>query len=293
MDFTILDFAPTLAQLHACLIGVIRYDKRVTYSRIPIKIQLETFEGPLDLLLYLIQSHELDISKISLEKITDQYLAYIQIMQELNFDVASEFLVMAATLIKWKSKAILPVDPNSVAIEADSDEDDEITQEDLIRQILEHKRFLAAGDQLADIPRLNEDVFTRKNPKQAVERVWREMNINDLALSYQETLVHSRKKRKVLRKETVSLTQKLLDFKDRLEPGKVTPLYDLIPRNPDRPEIVVVFLASLELCRLKKMRIFQQETYSPIYVELLESLANFNFELATGFDEPPPQLEAL
>src|SRR5271163_3913462 len=76
--------------------------------RLPITIRLESFEGPLDLLLYLIQSHELDISKISISKITDQYLAYVRLMQELNFDTASEFLVMAATLLHWKSKAILP-----------------------------------------------------------------------------------------------------------------------------------------------------------------------------------------
>jgi segregation and condensation protein A len=71
-------------------------------SRIPITVRLESFEGPLDLLLYLIQSHELEIARISISKITDQYLAYVRLMQELNFDTASEFLVMAATLLHWK-----------------------------------------------------------------------------------------------------------------------------------------------------------------------------------------------
>ena len=77
-------------------------------QRLPITVRLESFEGPLDLLLYLIQSHELDISRISITQITDQYLAYVQLLQELNFDTASEFLVMAATLLHWKSKAVLP-----------------------------------------------------------------------------------------------------------------------------------------------------------------------------------------
>ena len=77
-------------------------------NRVPITVRLDTFEGPLDLLLYLIQSHELDISKVSITKITDQYLAYVRLMQELNFDAASEFLVMAATLLHWKSKAGVP-----------------------------------------------------------------------------------------------------------------------------------------------------------------------------------------
>src|SRR5437016_12241554 len=77
-------------------------------NRVPITVRLESFEGPLDLLLYLIQSNELDISKVSIGRITDQYLAYVRLIQELNFDTASEFLVMAATLLHWKSRALLP-----------------------------------------------------------------------------------------------------------------------------------------------------------------------------------------
>src|SRR5438270_13065729 len=98
--------------------------------RLPITIRLESFEGPLDLLLYLIQSHEMDISRISISHITDQYLSYVRLMQELNFDIASEFLVMAATLILWKSKSLLPRDDE--AVEGQNADDGELTQEDLI-----------------------------------------------------------------------------------------------------------------------------------------------------------------
>ncbi|MCC7440727.1 MAG: segregation/condensation protein A [Bdellovibrionales bacterium] len=79
-----------------------------TLHRVPITIRLESFEGPLDLLLYLVQENELDISRVSIARITDQYLAYIKLMQEMNFEMASEFLLMAATLLYWKSKAVLP-----------------------------------------------------------------------------------------------------------------------------------------------------------------------------------------
>src|SRR5277367_6107561 len=108
-------------------------------TRLPITVRLESFEGPLDLLLYLIQSHELDISKISISKITDQYLVYVRLMQELNFDAASEFLVMAATLLHWKSKAVLPQEKSDdpAAVEGEL----ELTQEELVRQLLEHQRF--------------------------------------------------------------------------------------------------------------------------------------------------------
>src|ERR1700744_6016802 len=98
-------------------------------NRVPITIRLETFEGPLDLLLYLIQSHELDISKVSIGKITDQYLAYVRLMQELNFDTASEFLVLAATLLHWKSRALLPQEDKANA-QGQAGDEDIFSQED-------------------------------------------------------------------------------------------------------------------------------------------------------------------
>src|SRR5688572_16908597 len=105
-------------------------------------IRLEQFEGPLDLMLYLIQSQEMDISTVSISKITDQYLTTIKLMQDLDFDVASEFLVMAATLILWKSKALMPKDEEDE--KRDDSEDLPLTQEQLVQQLLERQRFLQA-----------------------------------------------------------------------------------------------------------------------------------------------------
>ncbi len=235
-------------------------------------------------MLYLIQSHELDISKVSIGKITDQYLAYVRLMQELNFDTASEFLVMAATLLHWKSKALLPqeqkLDANGQALA----EDGELSQEDLIRQLLERERFRRAGEDLAQLPRLGEDVFTRPNKKPPVEKVWREMDVTQIALGYQDMLVRARKRTTVLKKETVSLADKIVDFADRLQIGKMTEFTKLMDAVPFRPEVVVTFLASLELSRLRKLKIHQNETYAPIYLELVECIKNFNFSLASGFD---------
>ncbi|MCM2279583.1 MAG: segregation/condensation protein A [Oligoflexia bacterium] len=252
-------------------------------QRVPITVRLESFEGPLDLLLYLIQSHELDISKVSISKITDQYLAYVRLMQELNFDTASEFLVMAATLLHWKSKALLPQEQKADAAAA---AEEEFTQEDLIRQLLEHQRFLAAGQDLAQLPRLGEDVFTRNNRKPPIEKVWKEMSLTDLTLTYQDMLVRARKRTTVLRKETVSLTDKILEFRHRLEVGKLVEMRNVIAILGSKPETVVTFLASLELSRLKKMRLHQEGTYQPIFLELLEQLTDFNMQLASGFDNP-------
>jgi segregation and condensation protein A len=251
-------------------------------QRVPITVRLDSFEGPLDLLLYLIQSHEMDISRISISRITDQYLSYVKLMQELNFDVASEFLVMAATLILWKSKALLPQEESADGKSAA--EEGELSQEDLIRQLLEHQRFRQAGADLAQLPRLGEDVFTRPNRRPPVEKVWKEMDVTSLALSFQDMLVRARKRTQVLKKEVVSLADKILEFADRLEVGIPKDLRQLLSADPSKAELVVTFLASLELGRLKRMRLHQEETYRPIYLELIQTLRGFNVELARGFD---------
>jgi segregation and condensation protein A len=267
-------------------------------NRVPITIRLESFEGPLDLLLYLIQSHELDISRISIGKITDQYLSYVRLLQELNFDVASEFLVMAATLLLWKSKAILPQDPSQTAGDGSGDGldgDGALSQEELIRQLLDHQRFREAARELSQGPRLGEDVFTRpaSATKIAGERVWREMEVTSLALAYQDMLARQRRRTTVLKKETVSLTDKIVQFREKLELGKPREMRSLMPPRPSRTEIVATFLASLELSRLRKLRLLQEEAYREIYLELLESLETFNFELASGFETVAEAAQAV
>ena len=259
--------------------------------RIPITIRLESFEGPLDLLLYLIQSHELDISRVSISKITDQYLAYVRLMQELNFDTASEFLVMAATLLHWKSRAILPQeDKNEKGL--GTGEDEILSQEDLLRQLRDHQKFLKAGENLAQLPLLGEDVFCRANAKPPVEKIWREMNISDLAIAYQEMLVRVRRRTHVLKKETVSLSDKIAEFCDRLPLNQLIEFRNLLSAVPYRAEIVATFLATLELARLRKMRVHQEMTYSPIYVELLEALTGFDMKLVAEFDSKPEPMPA-
>jgi segregation and condensation protein A len=254
--------------------------------RVPITIRLDSFEGPLDLLLYLIQTHELDITKVSITKITDQYLSYVRLMQELNFDIASEFLVMAATLLYWKSKSLLPQDENAQGAAAGED-GEELSQEDLVRQLLEHQRFLAAGEDLAQFPRLGEDVFTRHNDRPPISKIWKDtLDFTSIALCYQDILVRERKRKQILKKETVSLTGKIMEFASKLEIGKLRALRELLSELPSRPEVVVTFLASLELSRLKKMRLHQDLAYQPIYLELLETLENFDTNLASGFENP-------
>jgi segregation and condensation protein A len=251
-------------------------------SRHPITIRVDRFEGPLDLLLYLIQSHEMDISKVSISHITDQYLTYVRLMQELNFDTASEFLVMAATLLHWKSKSLLPKDENAIA-DAALAKDEEMSQEDLIRQLMEHQRFLEAGQNLGQLPLLGEDVFTRPYQKPDSLKVWKEMNLSDLTLNYQDGLVKARRRVNVLKKETVSLSDKIEEMASRLQIGKITELREFLPIIASRPEVVVTFLATLELARLKKMKLYQEKAYEDIYIELLEAIKNTDIAMVDAF----------
>ncbi len=110
------------------------------------------------------------------------------------------------------------------------------------------------------------------------------MKVTSLTLSYQDMLTRARKRTTILKKETVSLADKIGDFADRLPVGKLTEMRALLSPLAERPEIVVTFLASLELARLKKLKLYQEQTYQEIYLELLENLKNFNLTLASGFD---------
>jgi segregation and condensation protein A len=244
-------------------------------QRVPINVRLEAFEGPLDLLLYFIQNHALDISQVSIDKITSQYLTYIKIMQELNFDIASEFLVMASTLLHWKSKALLP----SISTQEEASPEIVLTPEELIRQLLEHQRFLKQAEILSQLPHLGSDTFTRSNRKPPIERIWREMNLSDLTLSYQEILIRARKRTQVLQKETVSVGDKILELSTKLPLQELIEFASLIPMH-SRSEIVASFLAILELGRLKKMKIFQEEAYGSIYVQLIALIESFEKNLS-------------
>ncbi len=260
--------------------------------RVPITVRLESFEGPLDLLLYLIQSNELDITKVSIGQITDQYLAYVRLMQELNFDTASDFLVMAATLLHWKSRSLLPQEDKAAA-QALLDGESPLSQEDLVKQLIEHQRYQRAGEDLIQLPYLGIDVFSRANSKPPVEKIWREMNITDLAIAYQEMLVRQRKRSHILKKETVSIADKIKEFAEILQPHQRVEFSQLLSNDPNRSEIVATFLAALELSRLKKMKIYQEEVYSLIYLELLETLKDFDLMMASGFSYDSPLPPAL
>ncbi|MEW6055249.1 MAG: segregation/condensation protein A [Bdellovibrionota bacterium] len=256
-----------------------------------LKIRTDQFEGPLDLLLFLIQKNEMDVSAISLHRITDQYVQYIELMRELNFDVASEFLVMAATLIHLKSKRLLPSDD---ALGAESQEDAPASEEELVRRLLEYKRFQETARQLVELPVLGRDIFTRPGvlPPEK-QTVWKELDITGLTLVFQDVLKRSRKRNKIIIREPTSIPERIAQLAKILKPGELTEFASILSPEPDRTEIIVTFIALLEIARLKKLKLYQNETFGSIYLTLTDALSELDPTLMTGFQYNAKRIEEL
>src|SRR4051794_17551252 len=222
------------------------------------KVKLEIFEGPLDLLLYLIKRDEIDIYEISIERITRQYLEYLQAFKELNIDVAGEFVVMAANLIYLKSRSLLPADQQPP--EEDVEEDD--PRWDLIRQLIEYKKFKEAAGELQMRELEQERIFARIGdgtvPEMAPLHLG-EVGIFQLINAFQNVLkrLDAKEDLREIFGENFTVSDKIERILQVMADGKPVRFADLFVRMASRVEIVVTFLALLELIRLKQVRAIQ------------------------------------
>jgi segregation and condensation protein A len=237
---------------------------------LPLKVRLETFEGPLDLLLYLIKKNEIDIYDIPISVITQQYLEYLEIMKNLNLDVAGEFLLMAATLLHIKSKMLLPATGEE---EGEGEKEEEDPRAELVRRLLEYQRFKEAAQQLVKGPLLDREVFVRSffgeslAEKEGEEDVSAEVTLFDLlevmkkvleglpAEDFQEISV-----------EHLNIKDKILHIMERLWEADSMAFTELYTASTPRGEIIVTFLALLELLRLRMIRVYQGETFGTIRI---------------------------
>ncbi len=231
------------------------------------KVRLEIFEGPLDLLLYLIKRDEIDIYDISLERITGQYLEYLQAFKELNIEVAGEFVVMAANLIYLKSRSLLPVDQQPP--EEDVDEDD--PRWDLIRQLIEYKKFKEAAMQLQTRELEQERIFARVGGGMAPETATfqlGEVGIFQLINAFQNVIkrLEAREDLQEIIGENYTVSDKIERILQTLAEGKAIKFSELFARMASRVEIVVTFLALLELIRLKQVRATQTNEFDEIEI---------------------------
>ena len=232
------------------------------------KVKLEIFEGPLDLLLYLIKRDEIDIYDISNERITRQYLEYLEAFKELNIDVAGEFVVMAANLIYIKSRSLLPLDQQPP--EEDADEDD--PRWDLIRQLIEYKKFKEAAEHLHVRELEQEKIFARDvaSDIEAVQAPLRlsEVGIFQLINAFQNVIkrVEARQEFQEIFAERFSVSEKIEAILQRVRNGAALRFSELFGDMVSRVEIVVTFLALLELIRLRQIRATQHNPFDEIQI---------------------------
>jgi segregation and condensation protein A len=232
------------------------------------KVKFEVFEGPLDLLLYLIKREEVDIYEVNLTRLATQFIEYIDTMRLLDLDVAGEFLVMAATLMYIKSRELLPVDKQ---VEVEGDEDGEDPRWELIRQLVEYKKFKDAAAQLAVLEARQEDVFPRVPVKLEFETsapARNEASLFDLVNAVSSILqrIAKRPEQRDIFEDKWSVSEKIELLMRIISDKPRVSFSSLFEGAATRSEVVVTFLALLELIRLKQLAAVQNEAFAEIEI---------------------------
>jgi segregation and condensation protein A len=234
-------------------------------------LQLPQFEGPLDLLLHLCQKHELNVLDIPVGFVTEKYLEYLAVMQLMDLDVAAEYLVMAATLAHIKSRMLLPAAPDDPQDEAEL-EDEMDPREALIRRLLEYQKYKAAAADLVARGVAGRDVFVRGAVNEQVaggQAPLAEIPIFALVEAFQRVL--DRTKVKLTHDvvaDRVSITERIAELSDILAVKNSLTFDAIFESVATKFELVITFLALLEMTRLKMTRLSQPEPLGPLYIEL-------------------------
>jgi len=235
----------------------------------PYKFRLDIFEGPLDLLLYLIKKNEIDIYNIPIAVITEQYLEYIDAMKSLNLNLAGEYLVLAATLIHIKSRMLLPVQ------EEEATEDEEDPREELVRQLIEYKTFKEAALNLDRMILLGRDIFRREfsdeeSGDEDIERPIKEIGIFELVEAFRRMVAQSVETELMeIDVEKISLSERINEIIDELNEKKTLTFTDLLEGLNDKMRLIYTFLAILELMKLRIIKAYQAVSYGTIRISLI------------------------
>lgn len=236
--------------------------------------KLDTFEGPLDLLLHLIDKAEIDIHEVSISEITIQYMDYLHAMKELELEVTSEFLVMAATLLAIKSKQLLPKPPVFEDDYEDWPDDGLDPRDELIQKLVEYRKFKQIAEQLREKEFERSLVFSREpedmTPFMKQEKVnpVEGIQLSDLIVAFQKALRRAARRNIVatVQRDEISVKDRIRDIVDVLKQFETVRFSRLIRENMDRHEIVVTFLAILELMKMKHIRCFQHQLFDDIVI---------------------------
>ena len=244
------------------------------------------------------------IQELELNTITNQYLDYLQKMQDLNFDVAGEYLYMAATLLFLKSQTIADEsqDQNMIKITAGEMGLEIQTRGDLIKRLEELERFQRLGQRLWGLPKKGHEIFVKaKVDRKAIENsILTPLDLQQLTETMMDLIRREKRKYTVVKRDRLSIKEKLIRLKSMLKLGETTQFDKLLDLNETGIiDKVITFISLLELARLKKLQIYQNEDMGAIYIEVKESLESFDPETANGFepedetkDEAPALAEA-
>ena len=240
---------------------------------VALKVFLDTFEGPLDLLLYLIRKQNLNILDVPIADITDQYVNYINLMKELELELAGEYLLMAAMLAEIKSKMLLPL--------FEEVEDEEDPRAELVRRLLEYERYRTASEELNKLKRLERDVFITgvesSHLAQPIELP--DIALQELLLSFQEVLKRAEMFTTLhMLKEPLSVRERMATILEKLKSKDFIDFTELFNLEEQRTGLVVTFLAILELMKESLIEIVQTKAYGIIHVKALLSDNETNTE---------------
>jgi segregation and condensation protein A len=251
-----------------------------------LKVFLEAFEGPLDLLLYLIRRQNIDILDIPVAEITKQYVEYIEVMQEMQLELAGEYLLMAAMLAEIKSRMLLP----RPVIE---EEDEEDPRAELIRRLQEYERFKKAAEDISDLPRLERDVFiaSADAPERKVTMKMPDVTMKELLLAFHGVLKRAEMFSNLqLHREPLSVRQRMSEILTRIKANDFTGFADLFDPEEGRMGVAVTFIAILELLRESVIEVVQSEQYAPLHIRAASSVRLVDDE-NQGPDEDPSMPE--
>ncbi|HEY8051789.1 MAG: segregation and condensation protein A [Steroidobacterales bacterium] len=228
-----------------------------------LEVFLEAFEGPLDLLLYLIRRRNLDILDIPLAEITRQYMQYIELMQGLQLELAGEYLVMAATLAEIKSRMLLP---RPAAPGADGDED---PRAELVRRLQEYERFKRAAQGIDALPRFERDVWptSAELTERSVVRTLPQVTLQEMLIAFKEVVARSQMfAHHHIKRERLSVGERMSDILAALGTAGFLPFMQLFRPEEGRMGVTITFVAILELMREGLIDIVQAEAYAPLHV---------------------------
>jgi segregation and condensation protein A len=233
-----------------------------------LQVFLEAFEGPLDLLLYLIRRQNLDILDIPVAEITRQYVEYIEVMKELQLELAGEYLLMAAMLAEIKSRMLLP------RPEAEEEEEEDPRAE-LVRRLQEYERFKKAADDLRDLPRLERDLFIANAdaPERKITTELPDVTLKELLLAFHDVLKRAELYSNLhLQREPLSVRQRMSEILTRISASSFSGFADLFDPEEGRMGVAVTFIAILELLRESMIEVAQAEAFAPLHVRAASSV---------------------